>query len=534
VTTPPGWFSEAAVSPDGTAVAFVSETEKGSDIFVQDIRGGAPIRLVSDGASNRDPAWFPDGRALAYTSEKSGKRSIWKVPRFGGAPVPILANACQPAISPDGKHIAFVQSTPGLSSRIAVAGLAAPGDVRVLTDKDGGLWEHENPAWSPDSKLICYNDHNDLWLVPARGGRARKLTDDDPNDYCPVWSPDGRHIYFCSTREGTTAIWRIRTGGGAPERVTTGSSSERNPSLSGDGRCLVYDTRAKMAGSIIDRRTGERRPLPQRDYFGEPALSPDGAAVVYCADLEGRLNLWRVRLNDGKPTGWPEKLLETDGMCSNTAWSPDGKWIAYQRMLQEKREVWVIPAAGGTPVQFSGDGGMNAQPEWSPDGRTISFISNRSGTYEIWAAPFKDGARAGEAVQLTHGEDVWGSHCWSPRGDRIAYLREDREGSDLWVMSVTGNTRPRRLTHRAGAVFASWDKASGKILVSAFWGGNRQVVKAVSPEGGGIEPAPNTAPSDPRSGVLEIEASADGRLFAVMERMAGGGVWALQAEKGAF
>lgn len=535
VTSLTAWTSEPAVSPDGTAVAFTVRNDTGSDILVKDVRGGLPLRLTSDGASNRSPAWFPDGSAIAFTRETGEKVSIMKVPRFGGAPVSILSGGMEPSVSPDGKRIAFVRPVPGKFARIAVAELAAPQDVHVLTGDGDGLWNHGHPAWSPDGKTICYEDHNDLWLIPSKGGKAKRLTHDDPVDGCPVWSPDGRHVYFSSLRDGTTAIWRISADGTGLERVTAGTGSERCPSLSRSGRRLVYATQtSKWSAFMVNRRTGARWPFPKSQHYGEPAIAPDNSNVVFCANIEGQLDLWRVDLADGAPQGWPERLLETDGYCSHAAYSPDGQWLAYQLMLSGRREVWVMPARGGAPTKFIDAGGMNCQPEWSPDGKFLSFVSDRSGSYQVWLAPISNGARSGKAVQITHSEAVLNSSSWSPTGDRIAYISDDAGGSDVWVMPLSGNRRAERLTRGAGAESAYWDRSTGNILVVGLWGGNRMRLKAVPPVGGEPRPVNYTAPSDPRTDVMEIDASPDGRLFAVLERQSQGDVWALLAEKGSF
>ncbi|HWI60625.1 MAG TPA: hypothetical protein VNT75_02170, partial [Symbiobacteriaceae bacterium] len=103
--------------------------------------------------------------------------------------------------------------------------------------------------------------------------------------------------------------------------------------------------------------------------------------------------------------------------------SPDGDVIAFVRThidadsKEPRSSIWVVPAAGGTPVQFTRGNKSDSQPRWSPDGRTLAFVSDRSGDRQIWLIE----RFGGEARQLTHMRHGAGSPTWSPDGNRIAF-----------------------------------------------------------------------------------------------------------------
>ncbi|MDB4895103.1 MAG: hypothetical protein JWN15_1365, partial [Firmicutes bacterium] len=104
--------------------------------------------------------------------------------------------------------------------------------------------------------------------------------------------------------------------------------------------------------------------------------------------------------------------------------SPDGDVIAYVRTQIDKESkeprssLWVVPAAGGTPVQFTRGPKSDSQPTWSPDGRTLAFVSDRSGDRQIWLID----RFGGEARQLTTMRNGVGNPVWSPDGQRIAFI----------------------------------------------------------------------------------------------------------------
>jgi dipeptidyl aminopeptidase/acylaminoacyl peptidase len=127
----------------------------------------------------------------------------------------------------------------------------------------------------------------------------------------------------------------------------------------------------------------------------------------------------------------PEDLYKLINV-SDPQISPDGEVIAFVRthIDQESKEprssIWLVPATGGTPVQFTRGNKSDSAPRWSPDGQTLAFVSDRGGDLQIWLI----GRHGGEAQQLTFMRNGAGAPTWSPDGKRIAFgsavMHEDK------------------------------------------------------------------------------------------------------------
>ncbi len=530
-----GAVIEAVLSPSGTEIAYTTSERGTSDLWVTDVRGGKPLRLTERPTQASEPGWFPDGSTIAFTSTEGQSTSIWKVPRFGGAPMLLLQDAAQGAVSPDGTRIAFTRRAEGGFLRIWVATLAAGDQTRRVTGPDDGLFDHQRPAWSPDGRTLCYYDMRDLWLVPADGGKAHPLIKDDPDDRQPVWSGDGRSIYFSSRREGTQALWRISEAGGQPIRVTDGTGSEQSPSLSRDGRRLAFVSRVQSGRiALADLRTGKTLNVQEGGYACLPAIAPDRSALVFVSIVAGEGRLRSLPLRDNAPAGDAAALTDQPGDIASPAFSPDGRWVAYYRAVEGRREIWIVSAGGGPPVDFSDHPGQDLQPVWSPDAAEVAFVSDRGGVYQIWVAPVANGRRAGEPRRVTVDAGTASYPSWSPDGKRIAYVLLTAEGKEVWVAPADGRGGSRRLTSGAHAYSLRWFGTAGQILISGYWGEHVPSLRLLSPETGEARPfaLPDPLTLDPE--FPDFDLSRDGVLLALFEGKAEGAIWVREAETGSF
>jgi len=216
------------------------------------------------------------------------------------------------------------------------------------------------PTVSPDGKWVAYvsgaSGNADIYLQSVGGQNAINLTKESPGqDTFPVFSPDGERIAFRSDRDSGGLFVMGRTGE-APRHVTPdGAESSWSP----DGSRLVYST----------------------------------AAADVPTDRSALSSLRIVRLDSGAVT----TLLESDGM--SPAWSPNGKFIAYWTHTSApgkgaavgNRDVWIIPADGGTPWKVTNDEDVDWCPAWSSDGSFLYFVSNRGGSMNLWRLPMNAG-----------------------------------------------------------------------------------------------------------------------------------------------
>ncbi|OYQ36690.1 hypothetical protein CHU95_03765 [Niveispirillum lacus] len=190
-----------ALSPDGQHVLVVAR----GDVFVmQGNRLGAVVNLThSPSAHDREAAWSPDGRTIAYISDASGDEELWVVPASGGAARQVTKSGgnryYRPSWSPDGKRLAVLDREGTLFS-VDVAS----GERRKVGST--GAWYIRQYEWSPDSRYIAYAElqPNDMRMVriwDSRDGANRPVTDPSYDSGEPVWSPDRRYLAFLSVRD---------------------------------------------------------------------------------------------------------------------------------------------------------------------------------------------------------------------------------------------------------------------------------------------------------------------------------------------
>jgi Tol biopolymer transport system component len=485
LTSAPGLQGEPALSPDGSQVAFVSDEGGTPHIWIVDANGAATLQLTSGEDPDHDPAWLQDGSAILFTRIRNGRQGIWRVPRLGGVATLLVADAADPSVSPDGLRLAFVREfATSAEPRVFVAPLSnVENAVQRTTDADG-RWEHRHPAWSPDGRTLCYRVHHALWTVSPDGGKATRLTLDNESARHPVWSTDGKSVYYTSGREGTVALWRVDIGSRSPQRMTLGSGPETDASISRDGATLVYSTNLEDYNVVVhDLTSGVERPFGTRRMEQMPRFSKDGSSAIFVSDrVDGRDELWEQPLADGVASGDARRVTRHDaGDVVHPAVSPDGRWIAYYRVVEDQRDVYIVSMDGVSPVPFTNDPGSDIQPGWSPDGSQLAFTSDRDGRFHIWVAPVANGRPAGPARQITRGRAREMAPEWSPDGAWIAYTAEPTASNgDVWVMRSDGSGTPRRVTTGAGALRVRW-VTPDQMMVSGSWGAATLSARYVDP-----------------------------------------------------
>ena len=232
----------------GDKVAYTSfayhkaQKSRNADLFVYDIKTGKRFLLSYKQGLNSGAAFLPGDDAVLLTLSKEGTADIFRLTDDGKTYTEITkgpnrAMNVEPAISPDGKKIAFSSDRSG---RPMVFVMNVDGSNAKRITFEGKF--NASPSWSPDGKTLAFagteKDHFDIFTVPADGGQIKRLTTatkasgKGANNESPSWSPDGRHILFTSDRTGKYQLYIVAPDGTNERRITNDQASWDKPKWS--------------------------------------------------------------------------------------------------------------------------------------------------------------------------------------------------------------------------------------------------------------------------------------------------------------
>ena len=423
-----------SLSPDGKWIVYASAASGNADIYLQSVGGQTAINLTKDAtADDQQPAFSPDGERIVFQSNRDGG-GIFVMGRTGESVRRLTDSGYNPAWSPGGKEVVYATENVlfnpagrGPRSGLWVVNVDS-GEKRPIATEDS-----VQPSWSPAGSRIAFwaargpQRQRDILTISAAGGDAVLVTDDAALDWNPVWAPDGKSLFFASSRGGSMNLWRV-------------------PIDEASGRPL-----------------GQPEPLtvPSR-FVGHISVSADGSRIAYCSN-ELEQNVQRITMDPASEKILPEPEWVTTG---SQPWggldvAPDGQSIVLYS-IRSQEDVFVARADGTGLRQLTNDAANDRYPKWSPDGRRIVFYSNRAGGWEAWMINV-DGSGL---TQLTRQS---GAHypLWSPDGSRMAFtdLVEQRGVSIFDLRKPWQDQTPERLPNPPGASWraTSWS-ADGRQL----------------------------------------------------------------------
>jgi len=268
---------------------------------------------------------------------------------------------------------------------------------------------------------------------PLQLGRRTQVTLDPGLELDPALSPDGKLIAYTTGAGGGLRVRQV--DGGAPVAVTSGPA--RFPFWAPDGRRILFQSPRGI--EIVPALGGASRVLvPAVDGGPIPGpIAPDGRSFVFA-----RRDSLFVRPLDGRET----RLVRVGREVHSLSWSPDGRWIAYvagnSGFVQgglgigniAPSAIWVVAAAGGTPVRVTDDQSLNVGPAWVPGGLLI-YVSSRGGGRDVYQiALTHSGHPVGPPLRVTTGLNAHGISL-SADGARFAYSAFT-ETSNVWSVPV--------------------------------------------------------------------------------------------------
>jgi serine/threonine protein kinase/Tol biopolymer transport system component len=525
-----------ALSPDGASLAYVTRESGNDDIYLRRVGGQTPLDLTKDSAEDdSQPTFSPDGSTIAFRSERGGG-GIFVMGATGESVRRLSDIGYNPAWSPDGNRIAV--GTEAIENPLGRTGLSELWTIEVPSGQKKKLFAGDavQPSWSPHGDRIAYwaipkdTAQRDIWTIPAAGGEPVAVTQDVALDWNPIWSADGKFLYFASDRGGSMNLWQIaidektgRTTGG-PRPFTTPSRWSGQLTISRDGRRLAYLALNSLASiervpfDLSTAKGGLPAPLlRQSGALFSPDVSPDGESVVF-RTLGGQEDLFLVR-SDG--TGL-RKLTDDPHRDRGPSWSPDGKRIAfYSNRDHGKYEIWAINPDGSGLTQLTRSSGQGWFPLWSPDGKQIAYPTGTGSlVFDVAAGP----SRAPVPLPPFPEPGRWfQATSWSPDGRVLA-------GQGGALGSSSGG----------GVVLYSLDTRSYERLtergVKPIWlRDGRQLLFSPDPEHIGLLDVPTKQPrtvySAPRgSGIADFTVSKDDRWICVIKSNDEGDVWVAKLE----
>lgn len=359
------FVSDAQVSPDGRAVAFVVTTlseerdEYLSQIWLVDATGGEPRRFTAGPRRDTAPRWSPDGARLAFVSEREDRKKkgqLYVMPATGGEPVRLTDlrhGVSAPEWSPDGTRLAFVARVGGWVEPESEEEKRKSRPPRVITAL----------KYRFNGEGFTYDRRPQIFTVAADGGEPRQVTEGDYDHVDPAWSPDGRALVFASARhderdhDDASDIWLIPAEGGTPRRLTRTDGPAGHPAFSPAGDAVAYLGRASrnafgrnvrlftvpVAGGAPECRTlGFDRSCGPLGV--QPVWSGDGHALTIAAEDQGTLGLFRVEPGDGPP----RRVVAGERVVVSYSASRDGSVLAFTASEPgAPAELFVCGADGG-------------------------------------------------------------------------------------------------------------------------------------------------------------------------------------------
>ena len=407
VTDFDGLAQAAAVSRDGHLVAFLSDRDGGTDVWVTQVGSGEFHNLTHGSApglanpSIRTLGFSPDGSLVTFWLRRPGGAnggdiSVWAVPTLGGEPRPYLEGVAEFDWTHDGSRLAY--HTPG------------PGDPLFVSD--GNLRPESRPIFISSAGL---------------------------HSHFPLWAPDGAFIYFVQGRlPDKLDIWRIRPAGGTPERITSHMGRVSHPVLLDDRTLMYLAGDPDGSGPWLYSMDVEHR-IPHRltsglDRYTSLAASADGRRLVATLATPRR-TLWRLRLDD-LPTekSVPAQISLTTSMGFSPRLGPN--YLLYVSATGTGESIWKL--ANGTATElWSGQGAqVFGGPAIAPDGRHIAFSIRQRGQTLLYVMQ-ADGTNARVVADSL---DLQGAPAWAPDGQSITSAADDHGVPHLFRVPIDGRS----------------------------------------------------------------------------------------------
>ncbi|MCH7725015.1 MAG: PD40 domain-containing protein [Planctomycetes bacterium] len=260
------------------------------------------VRLTTDGTNKRDPRFIENGKTLIYCYDET--QALVRMMRMDveeRKPTPVFTDAgdkhhLEPAVSPDGRFIAYTQCTGNLTAQLVIRNLK---DNKSAFVKHSGRGGTRSPVFSPDSKLVVYafaeTGPQQLWSVSIEAKEKKQLTQSQGVSNWPTFTPDGKTLVFSNSRENNYEIYSMNLDGSNEKRLTTNKLMDIRPAVSPDGKRIAFvstrDGNYEVYIMNIDG-TDVRRITHSEERDDYPTWHPNGRQLVMVSERDGLFDLY--------------------------------------------------------------------------------------------------------------------------------------------------------------------------------------------------------------------------------------------------
>ena len=318
-----------------------------------------------------------------------------------------------PQVSPDGKWIAYVVSTPDLDANTMVS---------------------------------------HIWRLPFAGGKPRQLTRGEASDSRPRWSPDSQSIAFISSRGGASQVWILPADGGEARQLTHLATEADGVTWAGNGDALLFTS--EVYPDCPDEACNKKRLEEEKSSKVKAHVIDHLFFRHWDHWLEGKVtHLFAVSPDGGEPRDLTPGAYTSPtfflGAPDGYAISPDGKEVCYTSNHSQppssvtwttNNDLFLVSATGGEAKNITAaNPGSDAAPQYSPNGRYIAYTSQATNGYESSLFRLRVYDReTGQIKDLTTGFDQWVlSFTWAPDSDTVYFIAPEGIEQPIFKTAVS-------------------------------------------------------------------------------------------------
>jgi len=444
----PDYESRPVYSPDGKYLAFTSTRSGNGDIYVLNFATGQLTRLTYDDAADNVNAWSRDGRWVYFSTssrETSGMQDVYRVRVDGGTPMPVSQNRYLseffPMPSPDGKTLA-----------ITAKGVAS------------GQW------WR---KGHSHLDESEIWLMhEGKNNTYEKITEGGAKELWPMWSNDGKSLYYISDRNGNQNLYVRPLTGTAKMLTQFGKGMVLFPTMSYNGQSIVFEkdfkvwkydiVSGKAAPVSITRRGAPAGPGVEHvrltSQFRELSLSPDGKKIAFAAHGD----VFVTSAKDGEDA---MRVTATGASEAQIAWAPNSNSIVYASDRDGATHLFQYNFVTSTETRLTNDNLDDGSPLFSYDGKTLAFVRNGKELRTLDIAT-KNQLLLAKGYFDRPPFSSANSIAWSPDNKYLAFAAYgDKSFQNIYIVPATGSdAKPITFLANGNSGSVNWSRDGKYIL----------------------------------------------------------------------